>query len=137
MPAINQIKTLTVTLFFLLELATYAVAIWWGFAAFTPWPLKLLAGLGTPLVLGAVWTRFGAPKSKHLLTGARRSVLVALWFGSGVAGLLALGHPVLAAAFGVLAVVASVGEAAMGLAPGSGPEGNRPPLTPPSPAPRP
>ncbi|HEY1174801.1 MAG TPA: YrdB family protein [Phytomonospora sp.] len=106
------LKPFAGTLFFLLELATYAVAVWWGFATFAAWPLKLLAGLGAPALLIAVWVRFGAPTATWHLTGFARAALLAVWFGSAVAGLIALGRWRWALAFAVAAVLVSAADLA-------------------------
>ncbi|GIG64155.1 YrdB family protein [Phytomonospora endophytica] len=108
----TTVKNLNGGLFFLLELATYAVAAWWGFATFAAWPLKLLAGLGAPALLITIWVLFGAPNATHHLDGPARAVLLALWFGSAVAGLVALGRPGLALGFASVAVLVSAGDLA-------------------------
>lgn len=99
-------------LFFLLELATYAVAAWWGLTAFEAWPLRLLAGFGAPALLVVAWARLGGPKATRRLKGAGRAALLAGWFGSAVAGLIALERPGLAAMFAVLAATVSAGDLA-------------------------
>lgn len=46
---------------FLLELAALGAVGYWGFSAFESWPMKLLAGLGLPLVMAAAWGIFRVP----------------------------------------------------------------------------
>lgn len=46
---------------FLLELAGLAAAGYWGFATFDNWPMKLICGIGLPLVMATVWGVFRVP----------------------------------------------------------------------------
>lgn len=46
---------------FLLELAALVAVGYWGFTSFPDWPMKLLAGIGLPLVMAAAWGIFRVP----------------------------------------------------------------------------
>lgn len=104
----GALKASALTLFFLLELGTYATAIWWSVTVPSGVPLRIVSAVVTFGVLVLAWSRFGAPTASHHLTGGARAVLLAVWFGSAVAGLLWMGRPWLAGGFAVLAVLASV-----------------------------
>lgn len=46
---------------FVLELAALVAVGYWGFTAFPDWLMKLLAGIGLPLVMAAAWGIFRVP----------------------------------------------------------------------------
>ncbi|MFE2613829.1 YrdB family protein [Micromonospora chalcea] len=48
---------------FLLELALLGSAGYWGFTLDAGWPLRLLAGLGAPLLIAVVWGLFCSPSA--------------------------------------------------------------------------
>ncbi len=93
-------KAALLALIFLLELALLVAAGWWGFTLDAGWPVRLLAGLGAPLVIAVVWGLFCSPKaSVSLPAPAKLSVQAACFVTGGL--LLALaGRPV----FGVVLV---------------------------------
>jgi hypothetical protein len=70
---------------FLLELAVYASATYWGFANHHTLAGRLLFGIGSPLLLIAVWALLGAPTAVHPLHGPARAALEICWFGAGAA----------------------------------------------------
>ncbi|GLZ81351.1 hypothetical protein Afil01_61580 [Actinorhabdospora filicis] len=102
------IKPAAQTLFFLLELATYATAVWWSVKIPSGVLLKIAAAVLTLTVLIGVWWTLGAPGATHHLTGAARAVLLVAWFGSAVGALVWMRHPALAGVFAALAILASV-----------------------------
>ncbi|MEV0649616.1 YrdB family protein [Phytomonospora sp. NPDC050363] len=106
------LKTASATLFFVLELCTYAAALWWSFTVPPNLLTKAAAALGSLVVLIGVWSTFGAPKAAHHLTGGWRAALLVLWFGSGALALVGVGRPGLAVAFGALAVLAGAADLA-------------------------
>lgn len=83
------IKSLSLFVAFLLELAVLAAAGYWGFKNGSNLATKLLAGLGAPVLFGAVWGVFGAPHAPLALHGPGRAILEICWFGGGVAALAA------------------------------------------------
>lgn len=110
----SLLKNSAATLFFLLELATYATAVWWSVKIPSGPLLKIAAVLGTlTLLIGAWWT-LGAPGATLHLTGAARAVLLLAWFGSAVGALVWMRHPALAGAFAGLALLASAYDLAVG-----------------------
>ena len=101
----RAVKDVNDGLAFLLELAVYASVCYWGFTSSTRWPLRLLAGIGTPVVFAAVWALFGAPSASHPAHGLARAALEICWFGGGAAALLLTRRRVLAAVFVALYLV--------------------------------
>ena len=81
---------------FALELAVLAAVGYWGFTASPHLPLRLLVGLGGPLVMAAAWGTFASPKASVPLRGAARAAFEVVWFGLGAAALAGAGHVVLA-----------------------------------------
>ena len=84
---------------------------WWAWVALDGW-LRLLAAIGLPLLMAAVWGIFGRPEDPS--RGGRPPVIVPGWvrllieivfFASGVAALWSLAAPVVAAAFALLVVI--------------------------------
>lgn len=57
----SALFALNLGLRFLLELAALGAAGYWGFASFDGWPMKLLCGIGVPLVMAAAWGIFRVP----------------------------------------------------------------------------
>ncbi|MDG4804494.1 YrdB family protein [Micromonospora sp. WMMD980] len=87
---------------FLLELALLAAAGFWGLTLDVGWPVRLLAGLGTPLALAVVWGLLCSPRAAVPLPApAKLGVQAACFLTGGV--LLALaGHPLPGAALVLL-----------------------------------
>ena len=87
-------KALLLALAFLLELAMLVAAGWWGFTLDAGWPVRLLAGLGAPLLIAVVWGTFCSPKAAVPLPApAKLAVQAACFLTAGL--LLALaGRPV-------------------------------------------
>ncbi|WP_018350867.1 YrdB family protein [Longispora albida] len=99
-------KNANLLLIFLLELATLAATGYWGFTLDRGWPVRILAGLGVPALLIALWALFGAPTAEYKTHGAVRVLFEAAWFGSGALALYAAQRVTLAVTFTV-ALVAS------------------------------
>ncbi|GII28480.1 YrdB family protein [Planotetraspora mira] len=85
----TAVKDVDLLVALLLELAVYASACYWGFTRSADWPIKLLAGLGTPAVFVIVWAQFGAPSASHPLHDLARAALEICWYGGGAAALAA------------------------------------------------
>jgi Protein of unknown function (DUF2568) len=67
--------------------------------------LKILLGVGAPLLSTIIWSLFGAPKAAYHLTGFRLLALEAVVFGSGVAALVATQNYSLAWGFATLVII--------------------------------
>ena len=59
----------------------------------------------TTIVVAAIWTLFGAPKWSLALSGQAHLLVEIAVFGSGVAALLATGHPGAAIALTAIIIV--------------------------------
>lgn len=83
------LKLLNVAVRFLLELCVLAATGYWGFNTGSGWFMKILLGIGAPLLIAVIWGMFAAPKANYHLGGPMLFVLEVLVFGSGVAALVA------------------------------------------------
>jgi hypothetical protein len=89
------------TVRFLLELAALAALGWWGATVHPAFSVAL------PLAAALLWAAFAAPKAKWPSPAGRLAVET-LVFGGAAAALAAVGRPVLAAAFALVALVDGV-----------------------------
>jgi hypothetical protein len=94
---------------FLLELAGLVAMGTWGFAAQESWLLKLLFGLGIPLVMAALWGIFRVPGDGGppviVTPSPLRLLLEAVFFALAVALLAAAGQGTWATTLLVLVLV--------------------------------
>ncbi|MDX6395559.1 MAG: hypothetical protein QOJ73_6622 [Streptosporangiaceae bacterium] len=82
---------------FFLELAVLGSAGYWGFTVSPDLAVRLLAGLGVPVLLAMAWGVFAAPRAARPLRGAPRAAFEVAWFGAGVVLLAAAGAGIVAA----------------------------------------
>jgi hypothetical protein len=95
------------TVAFVTELAAVAALGYWGFALDGTQALRWAAGIGLPLVAAVLWGVFAAPRAPVQVL-AITLLVKAVVFGGAVLALFRTGHPRLALALGVLAVLGSV-----------------------------
>jgi hypothetical protein len=93
---------------FLLELCSLAALGYWGFHTDRGTMLKVVLGIGAPLLAAVSWGTFVAPRASVQLPGALREGLALTIFGIAAIALAAAGHPSLARAFALVAVINSV-----------------------------
>jgi hypothetical protein len=101
----EAIKGLNVAIRFLLELCVLAAVGYWGFETGSGWFLKILLGIGVPLLIAVIWGTFGAPKANMQLHGWMLVALEIIVFGSDVMALFATKNNSLAWAFAVIVVI--------------------------------
>lgn len=93
---------------FFLELAGLAAAGYWGFTVFDGWPLRVLAGIGVPLVMMTMWAAFRVPGDGGpplvAIRGRLRLLIETVFFGLAVTLLALAGQGRLALIFGVIVV---------------------------------
>jgi hypothetical protein len=99
---------------FLLEVVALGALCYWGFVVGPDVALKVVLGLGAPVVAAVVWGLFAAPRARVKLPLAGVLVVKAVVFGAAAVALWAAGQPVLGVVFAVLAVantaVATIGR---------------------------
>jgi hypothetical protein len=106
--AFTIIKNANLALAFLLELSVLAALGYWGFHTGTGTLVRIVLGIGAPLVAVVVWGLLGAPKSAWQLQGPWYLVLSVIWFGSAALGLFVAGQRNLGIAFALIFVVNQV-----------------------------
>jgi quinol-cytochrome oxidoreductase complex cytochrome b subunit len=102
------LKTINLGIAFLLELCMLAALAYWGFQTGSSLPVKIVLGLGAPLIAILVWGRFLAPRSTTRLTGASYLVLKSVIFGLAAIGLATVGQVTLTVIFVVVSIVNQV-----------------------------
>lgn len=101
----DALKMLNLAVRFLLELCMLAAISYWGFKTHSAWLLKILFGIGLPVLIAVLWGTFLAPKATHSLTGISFFVLEMLLFASGAVALFASGKPSLGWAYTITLLV--------------------------------
>lgn len=91
------LRTINMTLRFVLELCLLAALAYWGFQLDGGWPIRLLVGIGAPLLAATVWGLLVAPKAKRWLPDPWRFVCELVLFAWGSAALWLAERPLLAA----------------------------------------
>lgn len=99
------LKTINLGVAFLLELAMLAALAYWGLQTDTSLPVRIVLGIGAPLLAALIWARFMAPKSARRLTGVSYLLLKLILFGLATIGLAVAGQPTLAIVFAVVTVI--------------------------------
>ena len=92
---------------FLLELCALVALGYFGFSQFEP-PLSVVVGLGLPLAAAVLWGLFRAPRRAIKTPFWGRIAVEVLVMGGAVVALALADQPVLAAVFGVVALVTGI-----------------------------
>ena len=85
------LKGLNLLVRFLLELCMLAAVGYWGFKTQSGWPMKILLGIGLPVLIAVIWGLFVAPKATYPLSGVPRLLLELILLGSGAVALFVSG----------------------------------------------
>src|SRR5690349_8106731 len=83
------LKMLNLLVRFLLELCMLAAVGYWGFTSSSGWAMKILLGVGLPVLIAVLWGMFIAPKAIYPLHGLPFLVVEMILFGSGALALFA------------------------------------------------
>jgi Protein of unknown function (DUF2568) len=97
-------RAINLGLAFLLEVAALAALCWWGFHVSGATWLKVLLGLGAPVVAAIVWGLFAAPRARFKLSMGSTLLVKALVFGCATAALIGSGQIVLGIVFAAVVV---------------------------------
>jgi len=92
---------------FVLELFTFFTLGWWGFTAW-PFPWNIAFGIATPLFAIVVWGLFRSPRAVFHIDAFGKALVEIVVMGSAALAWLMLGQPIIAAVFGVVAVISGV-----------------------------
>ena len=94
-----------ISIFFLLELAMLGSFMYWGFHLNNGWLIKILFGIGTPLIVAIIWGVFIAPKASIPVTVPLRILLQIILFGSAAVALYFSEKGTLAIIFGTIVLI--------------------------------
>jgi hypothetical protein len=98
----NILKTLNLLVRFLLELCMLAAVGNWGFQAGSGWGMKIILGIGLPLLVAVSWWL------AWKLSGISRLALELILLGSGAVALFAGNKPDLGWVYTVLVIINKV-----------------------------
>lgn len=79
---------------FLLEIAVLVAVCLWGFHLQRGLPIRILAGVGAPVLMAVAWGIFGSPKAPVGFPGPLDAAFRILWFGIGALAFWAAGRPI-------------------------------------------
>jgi len=99
------LKNVNLALAFLLELCALAALGYWGFTLPTGWLLKIVVGIGTPVIVAFVWGMFVAPKATYVLPIFYKESIAIAVFAIAALALYAAGKSGWALWFVILVVV--------------------------------
>ena len=94
-----------ISIFFLMELAMLAAYSYWGFHLDKGLLIKLLIGIGTPILVAVIWGTFISPKAAIPVTTTIRIGLQTILFGCSVLALYYSGKTTLAIIFGMIILI--------------------------------
>lgn len=99
------VQYVIISIFFLLELATLASWMYWGFHLDKNLLIKIVLGIGMPLLIAIFWGTFIAPKASIPVSVPLRIILQVIIFGSAATVLYFSDKRMLALIFAVVALV--------------------------------
>lgn len=101
----EALKIVNLTVRFLLEIMTLIILGYWGFHVSQGTLMKVLIGIGTPLLVAGFWAMFGAPKAPYLLAGFSYFILEIVIFGLPMVALISIGKSTWATIYGIITVI--------------------------------
>jgi Protein of unknown function (DUF2568) len=99
---------------FALELGSLAALGYAGFQTDRAWFIRVLIGVGAPLLAAVLWGTLVAPAAETRLPDPWRLIPEFAVFGSAALGLMRAGHPTAGAVFGAATIVNSFLDRALG-----------------------
>ncbi|WP_312857282.1 YrdB family protein [Neobacillus endophyticus] len=99
------IKWINIGLRFLIEIAALICLGYWGFHAANRTIIKIVLGIGAPLITAIIWGTFGSPKAAYPLQGFSMLVLEVAVFGSAAVALYASGKQRLAILYAIVTFI--------------------------------
>lgn len=101
----QAIKGANLAVTFILELCLLVAFGYWGFTTGDSLWLKILLGIGTPVLAAVLWGLFMAPKAARRLPSPWHEIAQVVFFALGTAALYAAGQPTFALLFAVVFAV--------------------------------
>jgi len=105
MENMEVIKQLNLGVRFLLEILALIILGYWGFKTQHGTILKVVIGIGAPLLFAVIWGMFGAPKARFGLRGFPFLFLELIVFGLPFVALLVTEKTTLASLYGVVVIL--------------------------------
>ena len=102
------LKALNLLIRFLLELCMLIVVGYWGFKIHSGWVMKIIFGIGLPILIAVIWGLFIAPRATYPLSGISYLAVELILLGSGAVALFASGNPGLGWIYAVILVINKV-----------------------------
>jgi hypothetical protein len=99
------VKMLNAGIRFLLELSLLAAIGYWGFSTQPTWVLKILLGIGLPLLVAVLWGLFVSPKAAVQVSAPLQLILEITLLGVGSAALFVSHKPTLAWIYTILVIL--------------------------------
>lgn len=104
----DALKALNLLVRFLLELCMLAAVGYWGFKTHSSCAMKIIFGIGLPILIAVAWGAFVAPKATYPLSGISHLVLELILLGSGAVALFASGRTNLGWVYIVILIINKV-----------------------------
>ncbi|MGG3468312.1 YrdB family protein [Neobacillus pocheonensis] len=101
----DGLKAINLGLRFLLEIMVLVILGYWGFHVSQGTMIKILLGIGTPILTAVIWGMFGAPKAPYVLSGFSFLLLEIVIFGLPVVVLYVIEKQTLAFIYGLIVVI--------------------------------
>ena len=101
----NILQAANLALAFLLELCALASFAYWGFNASDSTVVRIVLGIGTPVLAAVVWGIFAAPRSARRLRGDAYLAFKVVFFALAVLALIVSGQVNLALVFAVVFII--------------------------------
>lgn len=102
------LKGLNLLVRFLLELCMLAAVGYWGFKTNSTWLMKIMFGIGLPILIAVLWGLFIAPRATYPLKGISYLAVELILLGSGAVALFASGKPTLGWVYTITLIVNKV-----------------------------
>jgi hypothetical protein len=104
----DVLKGLNLLVRFLLELCMLAAVGYWGFKTGSGWAMKILLGIGLPILMAVLWGLFIAPRAMYPLKGISHLAVELILLGSGAVALFASGKPTLGWVYTIIVIINKV-----------------------------
>ena len=104
----GALKLLNLAVRFLLELCLLAAVGYWGFKTQSSWLMKILCGIGLPVLIAVLWGMFIAPKAFRPLNSASYLTVELTLLALGSVALFASEKPTLGWAYTITLIVNKV-----------------------------
>ena len=100
-----MMKQANLLLALLLELGVLAALAYWGFVTGATLPVKIVLGIGAPVVAIIIWSIWGAPRSQRRLQGAWYWLLRIAFDAAGAVALYVANQHIWAVIFALVAAI--------------------------------